>query len=749
MSARIDPAALGEPTLTARELYELLGHTSGSFVGILTERPGGGRRSMVRPVVDAPVPSVLTSDKGANIWASYNTTTERGRGKRGGVHEVDRLHAFVADLDFKDGAFGGPDEAVAYLEKVSEILGLPTALVFSGGGFHPVWAVAQDEDAHLETVVERVAANDVYKRMGAVLQSLAPEGVTLDSTFTIDRVWRLVGSLNYKSDPPVQVVAWRIEGAQPVSMATLRAVVDAHAPEAPAPVEDLPETEVRDAGTVCGYVQRMVTGWATDLPSRDRHGWLVSQATRLVAAVHAGCLPADLFEAARQRLVERFEELVGGERPTAAEVTRAFEHADKRAEGRSPAQHLHEELGGHTHDEEAEVHTDPETFRLDVEAGNEPDSWDPVDLDTILDGTYEPPVATIMPRTDGLCLIYPGLVHSFHGESESGKSLVMQYAAAQLLKSGGDVLYVDYESDAASVVGRLRELGAGTEEIRAHFTYIRPETKPGAEKWERLLARRFVLAVIDGVTDAFATFGLDSNSNDDVTAWVRFMPKTLADRTGAGVVVIDHVTKDSGTRGRFAMGGQAKMSGLTGAAYIVDVLVPLGRGRRGELVLRIGKDRPGSIRGQLPPPVEARKDRTEAVAHIVVDSGPSGINVTMGTPDPLVVPGRPRRDESGRVRYPEVMEKVSKRVELSGEQGMTRTAIKDAKAGNKDRVVAATDELVRLGYLVGKDGRDPNGHGVRLVVAPGRAPYRVVEDPLLNYGVGPLEPDDEDEDGPE
>jgi hypothetical protein len=383
------------------------------------------------------------------------------------------------------------------------------------------------------------------------------------------------------------------------------------------------------------------------------------------------------------------------------------------------------------------------TFTEDEEAAGG-DSWDPVDLDAILDGSYEPPVATLMPRTDGLCLVYPGLVHSFHGESESGKSLVMQYATAEILKGGGDVLYLDYESDAASVVGRLQELGTDKADIRGHFTYIRPEAKPSQEKWDRLLARKFVLVVIDGVTDAFSTFGLDSNSNDDVTRWVRWIPKALADATGAGVVVIDHVTKDSGTRGRFAMGGQAKMSGLTGAAYIVDVLVPLGRGRRGELALRIAKDRPGSIRGQLPPTVEARKDRTEYAAHIVVDSTGGGIRVTVAPPDAFRSVGHVVQGNDGRHRYPDVMEKVSRRVELAGDHGMTRTAIKEAKAGNKDRVLAATDELVRLGYLVGKDGRDPHGHGVRLIAAEGRKPYRAADDPLLHAVPIPL---DTDEDG--
>src|SRR5665811_288715 len=54
-------------------------------------------------------------------------------------------------------------------------------------------------------------------------------------------------------------------------------------------------------------------------------------------------------------------------------------------------------------------------------------SWLPVDLSTYLDGSHKPVVPTLLARTDGVCLLYPGLIHSLHGESESGKSLVAQY----------------------------------------------------------------------------------------------------------------------------------------------------------------------------------------------------------------------------------------------------------------------------------------------------------------------------------
>lgn len=86
-----------------------------------------------------------------------------------------------------------------------------------------------------------------------------------------------------------------------------------------------------------------------------------------------------------------------------------------------------------------------------------------------------------------------------------------------------------------------------------------------------MLTGRYALAVVDGVTDSLGLFGYSTKDNDDVSAWARELPRRIADRTGAAVVVVDHVTKDADSRGRFAIGWQAKLSGLTGAAYTVEV----------------------------------------------------------------------------------------------------------------------------------------------------------------------------------
>jgi hypothetical protein len=50
------------------------------------------------------------------------------------------------------------------------------------------------------------------------------------------------------------------------------------------------------------------------------------------------------------------------------------------------------------------------------DAGGDGPSWSPVDLTALINGVHEPLVPSLFERSDGQCLLYPGLVHSFHGD---------------------------------------------------------------------------------------------------------------------------------------------------------------------------------------------------------------------------------------------------------------------------------------------------------------------------------------------
>jgi hypothetical protein len=248
-------------------------------------------------------------------------------------------------------------------------------------------------------------------------------------------------------------------------------------------------------------------------------------------------------------------------------------------------------------------------------AAGEASSWLPVDLASDWDADLEPEAPTLLRRADDVRLIYPGRTHSVYGESESGKSWVALVLAAQILADDGQVLYIDHESDPGPIRARLRALGV-TRQRAERLTYVRPDG-PRDEAWVALLGQRYTLAVIDGVSVAIASEGASSDSTDETARWLEEVPRTLAVRTGAAVLTIDHVTKARDGRGRFAIGSQAKLNAISGAAYTARVHQPFGRGQVGELVLRVTKDRPGGVRPHCGP---AGEYGTQEAARLVLDA---------------------------------------------------------------------------------------------------------------------------------
>jgi hypothetical protein len=98
------------------------------------------------------------------------------------------------------------------------------------------------------------------------------------------------------------------------------------------------------------------------------------------------------------------------------------------------------------------------------------------------------------------------------------------------------------------------------------------------------------------------TEGLALGDNTDVAAWMRLLPKRFA-AAGAAVVVIDHVVKNRDDQGRYAIGGQHKLAGVTGAAYRFTLIRPLARCHgsdptTGVVVLTVVKDRVGYVRAR-------------------------------------------------------------------------------------------------------------------------------------------------------
>lgn len=359
---------------------------------------------------------------------------------------------------------------------------------------------------------------------------------------------------------------------------------------------------------------------------------------------------------------------------------------------------------------------DPAAFAWPADGAEAADApvatWKPLDLAGYLNGTIKPAQARLMARTDGIHLLYPGHVHSVAGESESGKSMLMLAVVVETIAAGGRVLFIDYESDPATVVDRLVKMGADPSELAGHLDYVQPQTDPvngpylEASAWSAIKATRYELAVLDGVTEALSVSGVASIDNDEVTGWIRRVPRALARSTGAAVVLVDHVTKSAEGRGRFAIGAQSKLSALDGAAFIVEPLAPLGVGMCGRLAVRVGKDRPGRIRGHGG--AWRKSDRTQAVAVAVIDSTDPGRIVYALEP-----PAREVEPEAHAVQVEEERRAAVLAWVRDCPSPPSLNGICAAVPGRKQDTVATVRELVAAGQIITKPG--PNRSTLHLI----------------------------------
>jgi AAA domain len=340
--------------------------------------------------------------------------------------------------------------------------------------------------------------------------------------------------------------------------------------------------------------------------------------------------------------------------------------------------------------------------------GTEPDqaeqasSWTPVDLGAI-EATEQPP-PTLLPRTDDRCLLYEGKVAEVAAPPESCKGWLAVLAATEPLLAGHPIIYVDFESSAGELVERLRAVGVPDERIAAQVSYFGPHeplTYANRADLDAALAREPALVVIDGVTEALTIHGLDLNDNADVARWLELLPRPAA-RSGAAVLMIDHVTKDREARGAYSLGAGHKLAGVA-VAYSLTVIEPFGRGRVGVVKVKVRKDRPGHVR--------AHADGDD-VGTMRLASDP-----TTGAVSVVIEPPTQER----RFRPTVLMERLSAAIEAT--PGMGKREVRDAVPGKS----AAKDEALRLLIAEGWVRVDRNGSAQRH--HPER-PYLAAEDPL-------------------
>lgn len=342
------------------------------------------------------------------------------------------------------------------------------------------------------------------------------------------------------------------------------------------------------------------------------------------------------------------------------------------------------------------------------------------DVAALLDGTLpEPPSPAILHRSDGCPLFYRGEVNTVFGDPEHGKTWVAQAGAVETLTGGGRVLLLDLDHNGMeATIARLLLLGAPKEALadRGRFRYCEPHA--GQDVME-VVAHCHSWApgtvVVDSTGELVPLFGRSSNSGDEYTEVHNAVLQPLAD-TGAAVVVVDHLAKNSQSRSFGPGGAMAKRRTVGGVSLRVRRVKPFDPDHGGMARLWVNKDRHGGVRRHCPPPKPQQDEQFAGIFVLAVTES--------GTRWHIAAPGGD--GVSPVFRPTTLMERLSRAMEDERKPQIKSHAL-DMIVGNKKAKGQAFDILKDEGYLVEADEQTQSG-----TAYVSAKPYRAKDDPLAD-----------------
>ena len=186
-------------------------------------------------------------------------------------------------------------------------------------------------------------------------------------------------------------------------------------------------------------------------------------------------------------------------------------------------------------------------------------------------------------------LLYEGRIHSIAAPTGTGKTIIAEYLALQVIGRGRPVLYLDAENGPQVIASRLQEMGCDLDSLDHLFHYYPAELTldPGGltALMETVVDVGPALVVFDSLADFLVMAGMEENSNTDFTRWAAEVMQPLKD-LGVASLVLDHTPKGGhGPRGASSKGAKVDVQ------WELEVELPFGRERTGEIKLTNSKDR--------------------------------------------------------------------------------------------------------------------------------------------------------------
>lgn len=292
------------------ELLYRLGRTDDDAVTICYQ--SSVQRFMAKTIKVSLAESTITAldTLSNNIWFEINPSRVA---QRATASDITQLAAFYIDIDYKDSGAGSVAKARELVDLLSDLIGVgPSAVVYSGHGIQPYWAVDPEED------FDPVLAQGILNRWGAFTRFIAGSlGIQLDSVFDLPRIFRVPGSRNMKDvSNPVDVIATFPEHWRPVSLDEINEILIAHGITSEMNMPDGFElvsssADWNFAHADCQFTPSLFAGIRpTNNPPKSRHGWLLQQLVLINAAHRNGCLTETTANELLRLVDARFQEFL-------------------------------------------------------------------------------------------------------------------------------------------------------------------------------------------------------------------------------------------------------------------------------------------------------------------------------------------------------------------------------------------------------------------------------------------------------